>query len=754
MPVSKSKAKLIKRLASKRTPTAIAHELGLSLEEVNAVIPKDDRGEAVRAPVPWSFERIGALLLSVTILLSPLLVSRTLFDFSELPKAALIQASSLLLLTLWLIHFAHGSETGQKDFRFLLPFLIFVAWSGLSILWASDHYGAETRWSLWFAYALIGYTTFQTVSSSQRYDAILQWIFLSGVIVSIVGIGQYLFSFDWIPQRVPPAATFANKNMAGQFVALALPAGFILFVRAKRLTKATLIAAGVVPFGIFALYTVSRGVYLAILIEVIVGATCALIFAGRQLFHGGSSAKLLLVAATVMCVLVLAGYSPRGWSWIGNRIFDQVDRTQKAFSGGPSKSVGDVAVGTQDSTQERLVLYANSWELVKSHSLLGVGLANFQAAYPQAVKTGRQDLGLDLFRRPKHAHNDLIQITVELGLIGLALLAWLVITLLSTIWHAIRSHKGRDSQLRIYAISILIPICGYGMLSVVSFPAYRTMPPFLLTLYVSAFLGYRQSTSIVNESHRWIPRSAISKRRARAAYILTGMILVGFLIIQVPRFRADYYYQGQRSAVTQKRWESVVQFGAIASRNDPFRTDVHLSTGSALLELDRYDEAITSLGRHLKSFPHSISCRYYLARAYEALEDFTKAESLLLALRDVIPHEGWIHRILGRVYASLDRPDEALASLQRATEVGPNSWEFHFFLGEYTFTQGKFNQAVEAFRKVLELNETRSRAHFYLGYILVQKDSTKEEGKTHLRRVLELDPDGPYVMKVHRLLGE
>ena len=767
MSISKSKAKLIRRLASKRRPEDIARQLGLEEAEVRAVLAEifPEGANAEFAP-PWNLERLSFAWMLCLITVAPFPFSRTIYNFAELPKIGWIQGGSLVLAGLWGFHAFRNGPVQIRCLRSLLPFLVLALWCGASCLWAFDTYGALTTWFLFLAYLIVlGIGSQLLRGPAQRIEVLFKTIAFAGGAGACIGLAQRIFEVTWIPQTMPPGITFANKNMAGHFASLSFFASLGLFFLQKSLLRMVAAAVVLVVLGTFVMITESRGVYLGTFGGCLVfGLLYFVICLLRQkavspLQPSLWRERLSTLLACGVVIFLLAGIRPEGWRWGGAVLQKHLTRTTDDFKRQEKSTQvsGGILIGSQSSTQERFVLYRNSLELIRMRPMAGFGLANFRGAYPLAVPTGSQDRGLSLFRRPSHAHNDILQLTAELGLIGFAILLWCGITILREAFLIFRNID--DEAEAIVLTTATSGLTCYLILSMVSFPTFRALPPFLAcTLIAPLFsIGSRVRERIMATAYQGHSKLGNPVVGQRLGLILgCGFLLIATLAtaLQFPRFRGDFAYQRQRDAIEKKRWQDVVQWGRRGTEADPFRPDFHLSSGSALLEMGRLEEAVEALNTYRLSLPHTISCLYYLARCHERLGDFEKAETLLLGLRKVIPHEGWIHRILGRVYASLGRQEEALASLRRATEVDPHTWEFHFFLGEYAIPRKEFDLAATAFRRVLELEDKQSRAHFYLGYILVQENATREEGEAHLRRAQELDPNAPYAEEIQRLLGE
>src|SRR5204862_7074104 len=85
-----------------------------------------------------------------------------------------------------------------------------------------------------------------------------------------LGLGQGLGGWSFVPQAYPPAATFANKNIAAQFAVGVLPFGLVWMTRSGRGRSAVGAAAATALLLAFVALTRTRSAGVAILFEGVV----------------------------------------------------------------------------------------------------------------------------------------------------------------------------------------------------------------------------------------------------------------------------------------------------------------------------------------------------------------------------------------------------------------------------------------------------------------------------------------------------
>ena len=162
---------------------------------------------------------------------------------------------------------------------------------------------------------------------------------------------------------------------------------FSLAASVWRVSGATLALASLLLSG-------SRGGLLALSAEIAI-ATSALRRAGAQT---GQRRRLAMAAAfTLVAGMLLFAYVDPGWVAKKLRSVAYADRTWAEWAG------------------ERKSMARDALRMWRDHPLLGVGLGNFETAYPR-YQSYASDLWID------HAHNDYVEAAAETGLVGALLI--------------------------------------------------------------------------------------------------------------------------------------------------------------------------------------------------------------------------------------------------------------------------------------------------------------------------------------------
>ncbi len=297
----------------------------------------------------------------------------------------------------------------------------FIFWAGLSILWAPDRVLA----GYFFVKLLLAAGVFLlSCSFGKRETGLLTTAFFAGaVLVSVIGIGQFLSQntlvSSWLGMSGHEAwqagtsvlknesgrwlrayGTFPHPNMLGGYLGVVLVLGIGYLTQSALSIKKRLFFEGgsiIVLLGL--LLTFSRTAWLGILL----GITLV----GFHVWRGGQL-RVRKRFLQVFFMLGLAGFVFGSVLW--EQIFPRFDT---------------VTVEREGSVSERITAFRDAWMLIGKYPLIGVGAGNFTA---QLMK---ENPGRPIWEI-QPAHDVLLLIWVELGVIGLALFVGSVVSFVSS----------------------------------------------------------------------------------------------------------------------------------------------------------------------------------------------------------------------------------------------------------------------------------------------------------------------------------
>jgi hypothetical protein len=119
-----------------------------------------------------------------------------------------------ILLSIFLFIYKNEScrnfKFGISQFLLILFFLI----SSISLFWSDNHQLFLSKWFIYFFGFIAFYYSFKIHHSQRNYIIIATLLSLAAILVSFIGIAQYLYEvpvLNILPQTAAPASTFGNK---------------------------------------------------------------------------------------------------------------------------------------------------------------------------------------------------------------------------------------------------------------------------------------------------------------------------------------------------------------------------------------------------------------------------------------------------------------------------------------------------------------------------------------------------------------
>jgi O-antigen ligase len=269
----------------------------------------------------------------------------------------------------------------------------FLGWVAISATWAESSSEVFTALTRYVPNALLFLIAFTAVRSKRQALMVIAGIVLGALAASAYGI------LNAPPEEARLNGTALDPNELGSVLVagVALSAAFAVNMKGRpELRFAAVAAAGFCVFGVF--LTVSRGGLIALAASLV----AAIVFSGRwRPFVAVSTVLVLAVSFYYFAVLA------------------------------PQEATERIAGSTQGETalkEGRTTIWKIAERMVKDKPVTGIGAGNFETTSRQYLlrpgALGRSDL---IISTPRVVHNTYLGIAAELGLVGLALFAILVL---------------------------------------------------------------------------------------------------------------------------------------------------------------------------------------------------------------------------------------------------------------------------------------------------------------------------------------
>ena len=165
------------------------------------------------------------------------------------------------------------------------------------------------------------------------------------------------------------------------------------------------------------------------------------------------------------------------------------------------------------STQQRLRFYSAAISSIKENPILGVGIGNWKLHATEYDKPYMID-----YTVPYHVHNDFLEITAEIGIIGFILYFGIVLWIFFLIFQSIKSREYKDQELFFLVFIGLISILVFLADSFLNFPFTRPLMQIQNLFYWSIILV------VLNINYR----AKFTIDFSRKSVKLTSLILIIF----------------------------------------------------------------------------------------------------------------------------------------------------------------------------------------------------------------------------------
>lgn len=604
----------------------------------------------------------------------PLVLLPAASDFYTVPKIFLLQVTILL----GLLRVA-GRGAGNREAIFLTPLsapLLAVLGAGLlSLIGATFPWaGIEAAWRLWNG-ILLYHLAVLALGAAPARRWFLAAVGLSIVPVAIYGILQAIgVDFMHLAMRHVPVSSLGNTGFVAEYLVAALPIALALTARGDK--PWWLFFPAVLLGSLHLWLTQSRAGWLGAGL----GGSILLLAPSSPLRTGAARARLrlLLLLGLLLAVglgLFIPGLGPAS-----------VVRLRSIIDAG------------QSSARVRILIWRGALELTARHPLFGVGMGNFEYAYPAVRST--EEWHLSHRDAVDDAHNEYLHLTVETGLLGLAAFLWFLFRVGRCARDLLRAPETRKE-----AFPLIAGLAG-------------------LLLYAGFGFPFKDPTS---GTYWWVFLGYLSALRPTEHGSTTRKVPVAC---------------ARLTAFTHTALAVLLVFG-------PFLADLHIRQMQVLSHQGKNREAEAEYWAALRLyFPLA-----WTHRMQSILLDDRRMFPLLVEederrLRS-LPNDAWLLTELGGLYGMLGRLEEAKDSLRRAIALRPDLSSAHENLGSALLMSGDVQGAVRELDSATRLDPFNARPRYKLA-VALYRAGRRDEAQEQFNRAKTVDPVLPEFLKPAR----
>ena len=653
----------------------------------------------------YSFWNNAIEAVTITlIILTPLVFYPYLVRIFNPPKELAFNILVIIGLMFWFLKMTSQEEFNITPTPLNFPVLVFMVICPLSLLWSNSSMVSLLELPLFLAGPILYFLVVNNIKEEHQINRLLTTVLFISSLLGIYGIFQYQgidFAF-WKANvgRNQVFGLFGNVNYFAEYMIVTLPLAISLFFATRNRTHKILLLIGILAMGGSLILTFTRGSYLAIGISSLFMFFLYLASRGKGFIKEHKKIFIFILALIILVTFLFALPNPLNKSGtVISKIKSRISISQ--FTEG-------------SSLKRRIAIWKFTALMIKDHPILGSGIGTFKynsLSYQAKFFDQGENRRLYPYGIADKTHNEYLQLWAELGIIGLGIFIWLIITYFNYGIKLLKRIKDRYKQ------GILIGLMG-GIIAVLidsifGFPLHlpATLVLFWLVLGLTMSMNEKENDSPkinpvkkVNEIFRFKPILYIF------IILLTIILMVS---IARPFMAQTYWYKGFKE-IEKENWNNAIKIYEEALRWNPLLGPIYYDIGKILKNKGLYNVSGEYLEKAAKYIDHP-DLPLDLAIIYlksgmldEAVIKLKQAISYQPNERLMLP----LYSELGNVYMQLERYKPAEIAFKNALRIDPKYTNAHYGLAGAYLRQNKLDEAQEELQKVIELAPDSREAQY------------------------------------------
>lgn len=558
-----------------------------------------------------------------------------------------------------------------------MPWLAWIGWAGISIAYSVDRGSSLHGWLALASCGLLAYAAHRVVATRDAGYSLSRFLVWVAIATALYGMVQYGSSFrgavplfdqltaqgsvgikGWwgqgvirdILDRGRIFSVFAWPNLFAGFLLLTLP----LTLGCARSSRSRIARVGyrtaALLLGTCLLLTRSVGAWVAAILTL--------------------SLAVPLISSRRRSGLPSRRAAPRLLLWVATALL-----ASAALVIGSVLLSGPAGSFAASSVRSRIVYAIGAMSVIARYPLTGTGIGTFGTSYwalmpPRFLGQGHSAL---------HAHNAILEWTAEMGLVGLAILAWLLYALWPVVGEGIQDDRRAERT---------IPRRGLAI-GVLAFFLHGLIEQTMVDMAVAPFwwiaIGALSGTRVRHERDRATEQSSVGGRLAGSS---AAAVAVVALLLVAPLAAASSLAGSAELLALEGRGEEGRAVLARAQRWDPITSRYPLEEASSML---RQAEK---------------------ARAGDP-PLLQGAEARLRRAVTLSPWSGAAWLLLGETQLVLGKQEEALASFLSAMHWNPHSQQAAGRVASLANAAGRYGDLIDAGRRFQQLAPLSPLGYFW-----------------------------------------
>jgi len=688
MPKTKNKEK-------KEVPGQIQGISGKSSASAGRSYSPTDKSEI--SSERWDFDSILKVVpFIIYVFLPPLFKYEIEYVWSKISVAYI----SLAFAGIVLAYIALKSKKIYFNLpKTFIPVVLFLFLGTASAIWAYNPYKTQNL-AVMIAPGVLAYITLQFfLFQRKEIKAIAFFSAISASIVSGYGFLQVLGVFPMPPDQYGspnPITTFGLSNFAVEYLLTVFPIILAFaFVEKNIIMKVLFASSSTITF-IYIVASKNRAGWVGLITFIIFFSLIYLAHITRRIPLSRIS-KYLSLGVLATCIFLFIFFTQ-------TKFGDVMVARFKSF----------VQVGPGSSVSTRLLAWSGGLEMIKENPIIGVGGGNFEIYSWKYAPRLLDENTIFTNTRVDKAHNEFLQIFVDLGIVGFGIfisIIFIILKIYLDIFSKAREFRKEEEDLFFIATGLFLGII--SLLASASFNFSLQWPGSVLMFWAN--LGLLE----LIHSYIFGQKPIELEINKRLVALLPGLgVFIASLgapcIDGIPFCTKETGFSQFSCQVKRKVCRASIGF--FAARN---------------LMLAEIYYRIAQWQKRFRNF--DISERYYLASlkhdnpaertyydlAYLYLGKFggvlnQRTIDLLEQTIKYVPYFGKGVRELGNMYVQLGQIDKGIEYLLRSTDSNPaNIPEAYALVANAYFMKGDYQKAIEYGQKALEEIENSPSWKYY-----------------------------------------
>ncbi len=664
----------------------------------------------------------------ILIISTPLVFYPYLVRIFNPPKELVFNILVIIGLMLWKLKMVNKEEVKITRNFLNLPILAFMVICALSLLWSNSPMVSLLELTLFLAGPLLYFIVVNNVHDEHQINRLLTTILFISSLLGIYGIFQYQgidFAF-WKANigRQQVFGLFGNVNYFAEYLIVPLPLAISLFLASRNRVHKILLLVGILAMGGSLILTFTRGSYLAVGTSLLFMFLLYLASQGKGFIKEHKKIFILALALIILVTFLFAIPNPLNKSGtVISKIQGRISITQ--FTQG-------------SSLKRRIAIWEFTGLIIKDHPLLGSGLGTFKynsLSYQAKFFDQGENRSLYPYGIADKVHNEYLQLGAELGIIGVGIFLWLIITYFNYGIKLLKRIKDKYKQ------GIIIGLMG-GIVAVLidaifGFPLHlpATLVLFWLNIGLTVTviktefnaeknLKLKDYEKTVKETENINLNKKLKKAedkdndniyRFKPILYLSIILLAIILSITIARpfIAQTYWYKGFKE-IEKENWNEAIKIYEEALKWNPFLGPIYYDIGKILQNKELYGISREYLEKAMKYIDHP-DLPLDLAIIYlksgmldEAAIKLKQAISYQENEKSMLP----LYAELGNTYLQLERYKPAEIAFINALKINPKYVNAHYGLAGAYLRQNKLEEGLKELQQVIELAPDSQEAQY------------------------------------------